>query len=268
MKRIQLIEFEDLPWFPNWLRQCMMTYLQSLHRMLGTADVIEPLVRRGLRESHVIIDLCSGAGGPMIDVVKALRSKSEYADATLVLTDLYPNHRTIRSLQESGHSWIRYEAKAIDAAQVPSELLGLRTMICCFHHMPPSTAKKILQDTVAQRQPFLAFEISDNSSPFWLWWFAIPVGFLLSLILTIWVRPLTVKQLFFTYCIPIIPAFLAWDGAVSNARTYTPQDLNELLTQIDSVDYKWEISTVRTQRMPSPMLYILGLPKDESNCAA
>ena len=264
MKRIQLVEFEDLPWFPNWLRQCMTIYLQSLHRMLGTAELIEPLVRRGLRGSNVIIDLCSGAGGPMIDVTKALRSNPDYAATTLVLTDLYPNHQTITSLQETGHSWIRYEVQAIDAATVPPKLLGLRTMICCFHHMPPAVAKNILQDAASQKQPFLAFEISDNSSPFWFWWLAIPIVFCLSLVLTIWVRPLSMRQLLFTYCIPIIPAFIAWDGAVSNARTYTPADLNELLTQIDTVDYKWEISTVKSQNLPSPMLYILGLPKDEN----
>ena len=262
MKRIHLFEFEDLPWFPDWIRQCMTAYIQSLHRTLGTAALIVPLVRRGLeRANNRIVDLCSGAGGPMIDVVQSIRSQSEHSGLSLLLTDLYPNGQVAESIESSHNEWLRYETTPIDAANVPSELAGLRTMICSLHHMRPEVAKSILQDASAKKQPFLAFEISDNSLPLWLWWIAIPLGFLLSLVLTLCVRPLSLRQLFFTYCIPIIPFFLAWDGAVSNPRTYTKADLKELLSQFESVDYDWEIDTVKPPGLPMPMLYILGLPK-------
>ncbi len=240
----------------------MTDYIQSLHRTLGTPALIVPLIRRGLAgNNYRIIDLCSGAGGPMIDVVQTLRSQSEYSALSLVLTDLFPHVQVAELIELSRNEWQQYETRPIDAANVPSELVGLRTMICSLHHMRPDIAKSILHDASAKKQPFLAFEISDNSPPLWLWWTAIPIGFVLSLVMTLRVRPLSFRHIFFTYCVPVIPFFLAWDGAVSNARTYTKADLQELLVQFESVDYEWEIDTVKPPSLPMPMLYILGLPK-------
>ncbi len=90
---------------------------------------------------------------------------------------------------------------------------------------------------------------------------AIPIGFLLSLVMTLCVRPLNIKQLFWTYVIPVLPCLLAWDGAVSNARTYSKEDLEELLAEFPSEEYEWEIGRVKPRGLPIPMLYILGLPK-------
>ena len=240
----------------------MTTYIQSLHRSMETAALIAPLVRRGLgNEYRQIIDLCSGAGGPMIDVVHMLRSEPGSFGASLVLTDLYPHHQAAKSINSSGNDWLRYETEPIDAANVPSKLIGLRTMICSLHHMPPEVAKRIVKDAVEKQQPFLAFEISDNSSPGWLWWLAIPIGFLLTLVMTLWMRPLSLKQIVFTYFIPILPVVIAWDGAVSNARTYTKSDLGELLGELETANYVWEINTLRSSKLPTPMLYLLGLPK-------
>lgn len=260
MKRIELFEFEDFAWFPQVLRQCMTAYIRGLHGFLRTADLIGPLVQRGLGcGSHRIIDLCSGSGGPMIDVVRSLRSHREF-HCTLVLTDLYPPKDTAQVPQET---WLEYDRRSVDAVDVPSDLTGMRTMVCSFHHMSPSTAVKILRDACESKQPFLAFEISDNSSPSFLWWTAIPVGFILSLIMTICVRPLTIKQIFWTYVLPVVPLATAWDGAVSNARTYSKEDLEELISKIESSEYKWEIGKLRPRGLPIPMLYLLGLPNRE-----
>ncbi len=197
----------------------------------------------------------------MIDVVESLRSQPAHSGLSLVLTDLYPNGEVVERINSSRNNWMRYETTPIDAASVPNELKGLRTMICSFHHMRPKVATKILQDAVEKKQPLLAFEISDNSLPLWLGFLSIPIGFLLSLVMTLRVRPLTLKQVVFTYCVPIIPLFVAWDAAVSNARTYTKNDLRELLTQFESVNFDWEIEAVKVPGLPMAMLYILGMPR-------
>ena len=262
MKRIHLFEFEDLAWFPNWIRQCMTQYIKALHRSTDTASVILPLVERGLgaARNNQIIDLCSGAGGPMVDVVQRLNGSTDKQLVHLTLTDLYPNLNAVESLERDPVKNIRYSRQPIDAANVSEEMFGMRTMICSLHHMTPEVVKEILTDTASKKQPFLAMELSDNSAPIWLWWLAIPVGFLLSLFLTLRVRPLSATQLIFTYCLPILPLFLSWDGAVSNARTYTKQDLEFLISQIDSQAYSWEIGTVKNARLPGKMSYLLGLP--------
>ncbi len=63
----------------------MTAYIRGLHRRLGTADIIAPLVERGLDMSRTsIVDLCSGSGGPMIEVVRMLRD-NRHPNCSLVL---------------------------------------------------------------------------------------------------------------------------------------------------------------------------------------
>lgn len=71
-------------------------------------------------------------------------------------------------------------------------------------------------------------------------------------------RPFTWQQLLFTYLIPIIPICFAWDGAVSNARTYTLSDMELLLEGLESDDYTWEKGVIDGK---SKKLYLLGLPR-------
>ena len=70
-------------------------------------------------------------------------------------------------------------------------------------------------------------------------------------------RPMTVQQIVFTYLIPIIPLTFAWDGAVSNARTYTLKDMDMLLEGLESKDYLWEKGVVKGK---SKKVYLMGMP--------
>lgn len=259
MKRMQLFEVEDFPWFPNFLRQCLTAYLNTIHRLFQTPDAIAPLLLRLLQKhkTHQIIDLCSGGGGAMPMVAKLLREKYK-EPVQVTLSDLYPNRMVAHAINEAGQEWLRYELKSVDAGHVTQEEKGVRTMICSFHHMRPPVAKKILTDAFQMRRPLCIFEISDNSSPKALWWTAFPVGILLVLLVTPFVRPFTFRQFFFTYVIPILPICIAWDGAASNARTYTESDLREMLKDLTAPDYTWEIGTIRQKKSPGPMLYLLG----------
>ena len=79
----------------------------------------------------------------------------------------------------------------------------------------------------------------------------------MALFITPFVRPLTWKQVIFTYLIPIIPLCFAWDGAVSNVRTYTLEDLDILLEGLENEDYKWEKGKITTK---ANKIYLLGIP--------
>ena len=130
-------------------------------------------------------------------------------------------------------------------------------MVGSFHHMKPMIARKILESAQKSRQPICIFEISDNSFPIFLWWVALPINFILTLFITPIVRPMTWQQIVFSYIIPIIPLCFAWDGAVSNARTYTLSDMDELLKDLESDDYHWEKGSFEGI---TKKLYLLGLP--------
>lgn len=244
LKRIHLFEFEDFPWFPNWIRVCMTRYIMAFHKILETEKHLEELIEKTQKEEGTIriLDLCSGSGGPMPGVHINLRSKGK--DVSLELSDLYPNLEAAHDFNTKADS-IRYHTDPVDATKPFGNFKGLVTMVSSLHHMPPLVAKKILKNVMEQKQNFLAFEISDNKPPIAIWWLAIPFAFITSLFLTPLVRPMTWQQLVFTYLIPVIPLFIAWDGAVSNARTYTVSDLKVLTADLQSDQYQWEIGTVK-----------------------
>lgn len=264
MKRIHLFEFEDFAWFPRWLREGLTNYLAAMHELLRTDKLIAPLVMRALKTAKqaAIVDLCSGGGGPMLAVARELRTTLPHLKLTL--TDLFPNREAVAAINGMNDAHTRYESAAVDAGDVGRSHEGVRTMICSLHHMRPPVARRILSDALQKRQPLCVFEVSDNAAPIWLWWLTIPVGILTTLVCTPLVRPLTAKQLFFTYIIPIFPLLIAWDGAISNMRTYTPDDMRELLDGLDSPDYDWEVGRLTKPRYPGTMLYLLGLPKKVS----
>ena len=260
MKRIQLFEFEDFSWFPNRLRICLTRMMNVMHRLLNTGEEMAELVDKGLKhaESNRIIDLCSGSGGPMPEVLHILRDKYQVNDPRLIMTDLFPDLAYAQGINSKEGSPFSYLTEPVDAANVDPAYKGLRTMVGSLHHMKPKLAKKILKNALEHYQPFLSIEISDNSYPKSLWWLAILFNFISSLFISAMARPYSIQQFIFTYFIPIIPITFAWDGAVSNARTYTLEDLDILLEGLESEAYTWEKGVIRGK---SSKIYLLGIPR-------
>lgn len=260
MKRIHLFEFEDFPWFPDFLRIGMTRYLNTFHKIMDTPHLLAEILDKGLKKTdqNTIIDMCSGGGGPMEVTRDILEKEYGHKDLKLTLTDLYPNTKEAARINALNDPKLEYITQSIDATHIQKERKGLRTMICSLHHIRPSLAKAILKDAQDNKQPYCAYEISDNSAPAFLWWSAIPFAFIIVFFVTPFVRPLSWKQLFFTYIIPLIPFFIAWDGAVSNARTYTLSDLDELTKDLQSDDYTWEKGTIKGKG--GNKIYLLGYP--------
>jgi hypothetical protein len=265
MKRIHLFEFEDLPWFPALIRQWMTLYLAAFHRALGTAKMVAPLLARVLRTagSTDLVDLCSGAGGPLLDAHAQLEQLVG-APVSIRFTDLYPNKMAAAGVAARRNRGLYYHPEPVDASDVPKEWTGVRCMICAFHHMPPAVARRIITDACEKRRPIVIFEISDNAPPNWLLLLTMPLSMIVPFLVMPLVRPLTALQLFFTYVIPILPLFVAWDGTISNVRTYTQADLRELLAGLNTPGYHWEMGYLTKPWYPSRMPYLIGTPTADS----
>ena len=259
MKRIDIFEFEDFTWFPNGIRVCLTRLIVVMHKFLKSSDDLVPLIKRALEHSnnHTIVDLCSGSGGPMIEVFKILVREQGINKIELILTDLYPNLEMAAKINSSGLQNLTYKTSPVDASNVNSELTGMRTLVGSFHHMKPDAARQILKNAQESKVPICIYEISDNGFPTFLWWMTIPIIFLMAFILTPFARPLNWKQIIFTYLIPVIPIFFAWDGAVSNVRTYTLEDLDFLLKGLESDEYRWEKGKISNK---ANKIYLLGIP--------
>jgi len=80
----------------------------------------------------------------------------------------------------------------------------------------------------------------------------------LVLLLTPKIRPVTWVQVVFTYLAPILPLLIFGDGLVSQLRTYSVKELEELTRGLQSLDYRWEIGLIEIPRMPAGLPYAIG----------
>jgi hypothetical protein len=265
MKRLQLFEFEDFNWFPKPIRTGMTNLLVVLHKLVGTNEVLVNLVSDTKKQYSFsqIIDLGSGSGGIMPEVIKTINKKDKSADLKLILTDLHPNQKIVERINNE-HQHISYLNHSVDATNLSDLPEGLKTMVNSFHHMPPNMAKRILKSAQDNKQSLLIYEIGENKIPTLIWWLFLPISltvlFIMSLFMTPFVRPLTWKQLIFNYLIPIIPICYAWDGQASLVRMYTFKDIEYLLSDFKNDNYTWKMAQAKKTNGKSLGYYVLGLP--------
>ena len=92
MKRIHLIEFEDQPWFPGFLRNYMTDFLQFLTNksklFKPSIGIVDEMLRAG-RENN-IVDLGSGGGGGLLYIGEELVKRHPDLKIFLILKLLWP----------------------------------------------------------------------------------------------------------------------------------------------------------------------------------
>ena len=265
MKRIELFEFEDFSWLPTAVRSGATNLIIIFHKLMGTKEVIGQLLLDIQREYpfEQVVDLGSGSGGPMPQVMRHLNEHNSDNPISLILSDLHPNPKIIATFNK-GHERISYHSEPINAVDMGGAPKGLKTMIASFHHMNPSIAKRILQSAEENNQAFFVYEVAQNNIPLLLWILLLPVSLtillLMSLVMTLFIRPLTLSQVIFTYIIPLIPIVYAWDGQASLMRTYTFDDIKTLFSENDNPNYKWTMADATKPNGKKLGYYISGLP--------
>lgn len=255
MRRRHLFELEDQAWFPGTIRDLATDYLHfmqhagALHR--GMLPLVEEALHRG-RTTH-IVDLCSGGAGPVPAIVKDLREKGLPVTATL--TDLFPNAPALEEAAGASGGAIDFVSQSVDARAVPTELRGLRTLFNGFHHFRPADAQAILRDAAAAGQPIAIFELSRRSPAMMLTVLLVP---LFVLLVTPFMKPFTLKRLFWTYVIPLVPLTCLWDGIVSQLRAYTVPELHDMGTAAGAM--AWRADDFRFHKTGARVTYLLGWP--------
>jgi hypothetical protein len=257
MRRIQFIELHEQPWFPRFLRDDITDTMQCALNFSAVYASIAPLFQTTLKSmgASSVVDLCSGAGGPWLDLARRLRR--EIAGFHVSLTDKFPNVAAFENVHEQADVSISFCEQPVDARQVPANLAGFRTMFSAFHHFAPAEARAIIRDTVAARQGIGIFEITRRTLPA----IAAMIPWSLSPILfTPFVRPFRWSRLLFTYLVPVIPFVLLFDGIVSCLRTYRPSELSELVDGIGGTNYRWQAGEFRESLFKAPITYLIGFP--------
>lgn len=237
--RVHLFEWGDMKWFPSFMRKGITDYLWYCWCKEGLYKPITPKLTELLRavESRRIIDLCSGASGPLVPIQRDLKTR-ENLSVRVTMTDLYPSLEAFENRAKEAGSDFDFIAEPVDALDLPREHEGIRTMFSAFHHFKPESAKAILRDAVRKRQPIAIFEHTERTLANIIVvsrWTLFKIFFI-----TRYFRPLPVSRIIFTYLIPLIPLCLWWDAVVSCLRTYTPSELLELTQDVADEDYVWE----------------------------
>jgi hypothetical protein len=258
MRRLQLIELHEQPWFPSFLRDEITDALQCGLNVLRTYAPIAPLLQTVLdsTESGIVVDMCSGGGGPWLDLSPRLRGNAR-CSLQILLTDKYPNLGAFQNVRAASGNRIAFHSDPVDAMHVPPGISGFRTMFSSFHHFRPEAARAVLQNAVDSGQGIGIFEITRRAPS------AIALMFLWALvpfIITPWMRPFRWSRLLCTYVLPVIPLVLLFDGVVSCLRTYRPHELREMIAKLTATEYRWEVGERVSATGEMPIAYLIGYP--------
>jgi hypothetical protein len=256
MGRVHLFEWEDLSWFPRVIRDAATGYLRVAVRVTGQSAKLLPKLTETLdavRDDR-LVDLCSGGGGPVPDLVAALAARGRAVTATL--TDLYPNRGALAAVAAASSGRVTASATPVDATAVPAELAGLRTMFNSFHHLSPALAHAVLADAARAKRPIAVFELVGRTPGMIFGMLFAP---LMALFIMPLVRPVSWWALLLTYLVPIVPLVILWDGIVSCLRVYSPRELAGLTADLTAPGYRWEIGTIPLGG-PARATYLIGRP--------
>ncbi len=263
MRRLHLFEIHDMPWCPPSLRDGLTDSLQFSIHLFNSYGPIMPRLRQGMERAGTwrVVDLCSGAGGPWMRILRWF--EAEDFPLEVRLTDKFPNRPALERMRAASGGKIAFIAEPVDAAAVPKDLLGFRTLFTSFHHFTPEEARAILADAVRQKQGIGIFEATHRSL---LALFLILLLAPVMVLLVFFVRPFRWSRLLWTFVLPALPFVLLFDGLVSCLRTYTPEELMAM-TEGLSRGYKWT-SGLERRRPRMPVTYLVGYPSDEKEAEA
>ncbi|GAB7337144.1 hypothetical protein MBLNU457_g2538t1 [Dothideomycetes sp. NU457] len=273
--RLQLFELCDLSTVPSIIKhRCQETLTQQWTRRLPLLQSAAPsslaatLLQRVLDNitdinsvPYTLIDFCSGAGGPVPVIEKAVNASRQRRGQTPIqfrLSDIEPN---LDAWIEAagGSEYLSFIPQAVDATNPPpsvrsissspsssslekrgkgkdggAEVAHARTkmihLFCLsFHHFDDLMAKKVLRNTLTNSDAFVILELQDRSlgcvlmlSMEWLLLFVVSVFWF-------WSEP---AHLALTYAVPVLPFVHTWDGVVSCLRTRTDEELRRLVDAV------------------------------------
>ena len=256
--KLRLFEFEDKTWLPAIIREGMTDYLRFILNSGNFYEPASPLIMQLLQQTSAIqvIDLCSGGGGTIEQIQKNLQQQYQQ-EVKFVLTDKFPNINAYQFIQNNTGGKVDYIALPVDAAKVDPSLKGVRTIFSAFHHFDKATAREVIQNAVDDKQAIGVFDGGDKN--IFIILAIIILHPIIIILCTPFFRPFKWSRLLFTYIIPLIPLFTVWDGIVSIARLYTPQQLLDIANSVDSTGYCCTAGKVKN-KYGMKITYLMGYP--------
>jgi hypothetical protein len=113
VRRRQLVELEDLPWFPRSVRDGGTDWLAFMFNSTSAFAPIAPKIRAAMDATGTtnVLDLCSGGGGPWMTLVHEL---ARSGPVNVELSDLFPNVRAFKTQRERSGGRLGYRDEPVD----------------------------------------------------------------------------------------------------------------------------------------------------------
>ena len=195
-----------------------------------------------------VIDMCSGAGGPVPKIAQMIHEKRRFNQTKLefLMTDLFPNVKAIQKYEKN--PFAMYEPSSVDACKLPTKFAQgtvIRTSYGSFHHLPETVATQIFKDVVEQGHGLMIVEATGRRlAPILGLFLFMPLMTVIAFLFLI--RPITLfRTLWFIF--PVLPFLIVVDGTLSNLRTYEEGDYNRIIDSIPGArdQFEWKFTRKR-----------------------
>lgn len=236
-------ELEDYNWFPHVLRNFQTEFIGFAVRTFNVYDVFVQYINALTLFVQPMTDLCSGSGEPAISIFRKSNCFSR-----LTLSDKYPNPRQLHDDE------ISYVMQKTDVLKIKFKPGTYYTMFNAFHHFDDADKLKIVQNIKTSGSAAFFVEILEPSIVCFLKiLFLTTIG---NLLLTPFIRPFSLKRLFFTYILPVNFFTITFDGIVSVIKSRSVKQYQKLFT-----NYENAIEIFRLKKGLSSLIIIQIQPK-------
>lgn len=198
----ELKELEDFEWFPATLRNFQTEFIGFV---VAKFYFYKPFVSylNGLNlEPKPLTDLCSGSGEPALCIFSFGNCFND-----LTLTDKFPNP------QRPNTEWVTYDSNTIDVLEVEFKPDRYYIMLNSFHHFTDEEKRQLVKKV--QSSGTTAFFVEVLEPTVWCGLKVYCMTIFGQLLLAPFVRPFSLKRLFFTYIFPINLLTILFDGVLS-----------------------------------------------------
>lgn len=233
LKRMNLFEFCDQKWLKGAWREAYLDGLNTTFKMFKLhADLAKPFnlwISKSNKKN--VLELCSGGGGPINTLIE--KSDEKFI---ITLSDLNPDVNAFEKVKEKYPDRISFINKSTDATDTKGLETNLIFMCSSFHHFSPQMAQKILLNAYKNSNGIFIQEILSRN----FFNMISSIFNLLPLMLTpFFSGRLTFFKVLITTIIPIIPLMIIFDGIVSVLRTYTIEEIFNMMPEKMKKEWQW-----------------------------
>ena len=228
-QRHHFFEFGDQPWLTGVLRASYLDGLNLGLRLGGQFSKVHLALHAWAdhRKGQPILDLGSGGGGPVETILRAAE-KDGLRLPKIYLSDLFPSPRHYQNLQDAlGADRIDYLKEPLSAWSANQPPFELRSICSTFHHFKPAEARLLVERALTSGSGLFILEpLQRNLRHFLMVLLSGPFPYMLA---PFFADRWSWRKFLLCTVLPVAPLMVAFDGCVSVLRTYTAQEITDMI---------------------------------------